>query len=57
MPAFIFFVISFVCMSRMLLMQRAIANIDIYVSREDQRRALLRFYALICKAPSSSVVA
>jgi len=56
-PAFIFFVISFVCMSRMLLMQRAIANIDIYVSREDQRRALLRFYALICKAPSSSVVA
>jgi cobalamin biosynthesis protein CobD/CbiB len=44
LPAFWFFVLSFVFLSRIIIYQKALANYERYQSREEQRQALLRFY-------------
>lgn len=44
-PAFWFFIVSFVFLSRIIIYQKALSNYDVYATREEQKQALLRFYA------------
>ncbi len=48
-PAFWFFMLSFVFLSRMLIFQKAIQNHNLYATLEEQKQALLRFYGFFCK--------
>ena len=55
-PAFWFFMLSFVFLSRIIIMQRALVNFDLYNTREEQRSALIRFYATFCKYKLKMIV-